>query len=194
VVFSGIGVAWLTVIGPGAGNWVVFGPYLCLGIGIGVCFGVMDGAAVSSVEPGRAGMAAGMYNTMRLGGEAVGIALVGTLLAGITGSNLASRITGFNTPYASHPQSVANLVNQGNMGAAVRSVNPPSARADFQSVLSDSYTGALHVTLWSLAGLCLVIAVILALLDRPAKPQQQSAPSGGLGADVITAAVELPAG
>jgi EmrB/QacA subfamily drug resistance transporter len=190
VVFSGLGVGWLTVIGPGASNWVVLGPYLCLGIGIGVCFGVMDGAAVSSVEPGRAGMAAGMYNTMRLGGEAIGIALVGTLLAGITGANLAGRITGFNTPYASHPQTVANLVNQGNMAGALRSVNPPAARGAFQSVLSDAYTGALHVTLWSLAGLCLVIVLLLAVLDRPAKPAEASA----VALDEDMATEPLPAG
>ncbi|WP_018684474.1 MFS transporter [Actinokineospora enzanensis] len=168
VVLTGIGVAWLTVIHPGASAWAVLGPYLVIGIGIGISFGVLDGAAVSAVDPGRVGMAAGMFNTVRLGGEAIGIAVVGTMLAGITGARLAGRLGGFGTPYADRPQDVANLLNQGDMATAVNSVGRPEARAAFQDLLGGAYTDALHLVLWSLAGLCALAALILLVLDRPA--------------------------
>jgi len=169
VVFSGLGVALLTLIGPGVSNWTVFPGFLSLGIGIGVCFGVMDGAAVSSVPAGRAGMAAGMYNTMRLAGETIGIAIVGSMLTGLTGSALAQRIGSFSTPYAQDPQSVANMVNQGDMATAVHSVSPASAQPQFQAVVGEAYTGALHAAMWFLVVLCAVAAVGLLVLDRPEK-------------------------
>lgn len=171
VVFSGAGVAWLTVIGPGVGNWQVFPGFLLLGIGIGVCFGVMDGAAVSSVPAGRAGMAAGMYNTMRLGGETIGIAIVGTMLTGITGAKLAGQIDGFDTPYAHDPQAVANMVNQGDLTTSARSVSPVAAQEQFRAIVGDAYTSALHAAMWFLVVLCAVAAVGLIVLDRPEKPK-----------------------
>jgi EmrB/QacA subfamily drug resistance transporter len=166
VVLTGAGIAWLTVIHPGAGLLVVLGPYLVIGIGIGVSFGVMDGAAVGAVDPGRAGMAAGMFNTVRLGGETIGIAVVGALLAGLTGSNLTGRMGGFDTPYADRPQDAANLVNQGDLAGVVGSVSRAGSRPAFQDLLAGAYTDALHVTLWALAALCTVSAVILLVLDR----------------------------
>lgn len=167
VALTGVGVAWLTVIHPGASNLLVLGPYVTVGIGIGISFGVLDGAAVSSVDPGRVGMAAGMFNTMRLGGEAIGIAVVGTALAGITGANLADRLGGFDTPYARDPQGVANLVNQGDLATAATTVTPATARGAFEATVSEAYTGALHTALWWLAGLCALAVVILLVLDRP---------------------------
>ena len=175
VVLTGAGVAWLTVIHPGAGNLVVLGPYLTIGIGIGISFGVMDRAAVGSVEPGRAGMAAGMFNTMRLGGEAVGIAVVGTMIAGLTGSKLANSLGDFNTPYAANPQGLANAVNQGDLATPASTVNPESLRTAFVDVVSRAYTDALHIALWSLAAFCAVAAVILLVLDRPDAPASPSA-------------------
>jgi MFS family permease len=165
VVLTGAGVAWLTVLRPGSSPIDVLGPYLTIGVGIGVSFGVMDGAAVGAVEPGRAGMAAGMFNTMRLGGEVIGIAVVGTMLAGLTGANLTNRITSFTTPYATQPQQVADLVNQGNMTTAANTV-APTARGAFEQVVSGAYTDALHTVLWSLAGLSAVAAVALLILNR----------------------------
>ncbi|MBB1154456.1 MFS transporter [Amycolatopsis dendrobii] len=166
VVLTGAGVAWLTVIHPGAGALAVLGPYLVVGIGIGISFGVMDGAAVSAVDPARVGMAAGMFNTVRLGGEATGIAVVGAMLAGVTGAKIAGRTGGFDTRYRA--QELANMVNQGDMATATSSVSP-SARPAFQELLSGAYTNALHIVLWSLAGLCALAALILLVLDRPDK-------------------------
>ncbi|MGH8919883.1 MAG: MFS transporter, partial [Actinomycetes bacterium] len=80
MVLVAVGAAWLTVIHPGAGLSEIAGPLLCIGAGFGVSLAILDGAAVSAVEPARAGMAAGVFNTMRLGGESVSIAVLGSLL------------------------------------------------------------------------------------------------------------------
>jgi MFS family permease len=52
-----------------------------VGAAFGLSLAVLDGTAVSVVEPGRSGMAAGLFNTVRLTSEAVGIAAVGAALS-----------------------------------------------------------------------------------------------------------------
>ncbi len=147
IAISGAGAAWLTVIRPGAGAIAVLGPLTLIGAGIGISFGLLDNLAVSSVEPARAGMAAGMFNTTRIGGETIAIAVVGSLLVSVT----ASRLGGDG--------SVANLLNQGDLaGAVARGVPARTAMA--------AYTGALRTVSWTLAALCAVTAPVVAALMR----------------------------
>ncbi|MEV0092283.1 MFS transporter [Streptomyces sp. NPDC050738] len=157
------GVAWLTVIEPGIGNWASLGPFLVIGIGVGIAFGVQDGAAVSSVEPSRAGMAAGMFNTMRLGGEAVAIAVAGTLLVSFTRLRLGSQLDRFPGPYANHPETLAALLNQGQLQGPAATV-PAGMRDAFTSVASSAYTDGLHSVLWVMAGFCAAVTVLVAVV------------------------------
>ncbi|WP_063785030.1 MFS transporter [Streptomyces sp. TP-A0356] len=185
VALTAAGTAWLVVIAPGASNWLVLGPFLVIGTGVGVSFGVMDGAAVASVEPSRAGMAAGMFNTMRLAGEAIAIAVVGSLLVSLTGSQLTGRLAGDSALRGAAPAGLADQLNQGQLAAALRSV-PQGSKAALTSVAEASYTGALHEVLWILAGFCALAAVLVATVGaRSAKraaeqpPAAADAPVGG---------------
>jgi len=174
VVLTGIGAAWLVVIEPGVSNWVVLGPFAVIGAGVGISFGVMDGAAVSSVESTRAGMAAGMFNTMRLSGEAIAIAVVGSLLASATESKLTGKLSGFSGPYADNPALLAGKLNQGQLSGPASTV-PESSRAAFTTLAEQSYTGALHEVLWILAGFCLVSAVLVATVGGR-RPKEAGVP------------------
>ncbi len=81
LVAQALGAGWLaTGFHPGA--------VALVGAGFGLSLAVLDGTAVSVVEPGRSGMAAGLFNTVRLTGEAVGIAAVGAALATLLNSRL----------------------------------------------------------------------------------------------------------
>jgi hypothetical protein len=51
------------------------------GVGFGLTLAVLDGAAVSSVELTRAGMASGMFNAVRLSGDTAATAIAGSLRA-----------------------------------------------------------------------------------------------------------------
>lgn len=85
------GAVWLATSFNPAGLALVGG-------GFGLSLSVLDGTAVSVVDPGRSGMAAGLFNTVRLTGEAVGIAAVGaalsTLLHGRIGDDAAELLRG----------------------------------------------------------------------------------------------------
>jgi len=161
VGLTAAGTAWLTVLHPGIGNWAALAPYAVIGIGIGTSFGVMDGAAVSSVDPSRAGMAAGMFNTMRLAGEAIGIAVVGSLLVNFTRSHLGHRLDAFTGPYGHGPTALAGALNQGQL-AGPESTVPQGSRAAFHTIATSSYTGGLHDALWVMAAFCAAATVLVA--------------------------------
>ena len=63
-------------------TWLVLLPGLILaGIGLGITSTGLSSAALSAVEPARAGMAAGLVNTLRQVGTATGVAVLGALYA-----------------------------------------------------------------------------------------------------------------
>jgi hypothetical protein len=51
-----------------------------IGVGVSLPWGLMDGLAVSVVPKERAGMATGIFNTTRVAGEGIALAIVTALL------------------------------------------------------------------------------------------------------------------
>ncbi|WP_405444927.1 MFS transporter [Streptomyces achromogenes] len=142
LMFAG-GNAWLTVIGPGGSVAAIAGPLLMTGLGAGVSFGVGDGAAMSLVEPEQAGMATGFLNTMRIGSEAIVIAVYGAVLVSLIDTRVGSR----------------------ELAAKVAAGDLSGGRP---AVLADGFTHALHLALYGTAAVCAIGAVaIFAALAPP---------------------------
>ncbi|MET8646916.1 MFS transporter [Streptomyces sp. NPDC004675] len=139
------GMAWLTVIGPGIGIGALAGPLLVTGVGYGATLAILDGAAISSVELPKAGMATGMYNAFRLTGDTAASAIGGSLLVTITAAQLAGKVA--------HPDTVTEQLNGGIHTTL------PAATAAFSS--------ALHVVLWLGAALALITVPVLLRTMRP---------------------------
>ena len=78
------GLLWLSHCAPGLPATTLLGPLLLIGAGISLPWGLMDGLAVSVVPVERAGMAAGIFNTTRVAGEGIALAIVAALLATFT--------------------------------------------------------------------------------------------------------------
>ncbi|MEU0602417.1 MFS transporter [Streptomyces sp. NPDC006393] len=156
------GAAWLTVLDQHSTTLALAGPLLVIGTGVGISFGLLDGAAVGSVDASRAGMAAGLFNTMRLTGEAVAIAGMGSVLVSITQHNLRHP-----SGWEGSVGELANRVVQGEIASVADKV-PAPRRADFTVFVSDAYTSALHTVLWLLAAVCAVGAPLIMRMLRPA--------------------------
>ncbi|MFF5437820.1 MFS transporter [Streptomyces achromogenes] len=150
LMFAG-GNAWLTVIGPGGSVAVIAGPLLMTGLGAGVSFGVGDGAAMSLVEPEQAGMAAGFLNTMRIGSEAIVIAVYGAVLVSLIDSRVGSR----------------------ELAAKVAAGDLSGGRP---AVLADGFTHALHVALYGTAAVCAIGAVAVFAALTPPRRNATAAP------------------
>ncbi|MFD6183106.1 MFS transporter [Streptomyces goshikiensis] len=84
-----VGDAALTVFGPDVSVAVVALPMIVTGAGMALAAGLVDGQALELVDPAKAGMAAGFLNTLRLGSEAVAVALYGSVFTTLTASRSA---------------------------------------------------------------------------------------------------------
>jgi MFS family permease len=180
MLFVAIGAAWLTVVHPHASISELAGPLLVIGTGFGISLAILDGAAVSSVQPARAGMAAGVFNTMRLAGEAMSIAILGALLTAITQSRLTST---FGSDSAGN---IAAKLLQGDMNGAVSAASG-TTEVDAVRATAAAYTGALHIGLWAIAGLSLLGAITVSLLLRGKQPSAKHQ------ADALFEEVDQPA-
>ncbi|REE99045.1 MFS transporter [Thermomonospora umbrina] len=139
------GNAWLTVLEPGMGAPALLGPLLTVGVGMGVSFGITDAQAMNQVEPARVGMAAGFLNTVRNSGEALVIAVFGTVLVALIQARVGSA-------------DLADRIAAGDLSGADRALN------------ALRYTESWHIALWWVAGICAAAAVVVAvLLSRPGR-------------------------
>ncbi|MDT0305833.1 MFS transporter [Streptomyces sp. DSM 44917] len=140
LLVQGAGAAWLATDFHPVGLALV-------GAGFGLSLAVLDGTAVSVVEPSRSGMAAGLFNTVRLTGEAVGIAAVGAAVSALLHDRIGA-------------DAAADLLTGETAGG-----------------LSGDYTSALSVVLWTVTVLSLAgAAVVWRLLSQP-EPEPEPAPA-----------------
>lgn len=151
LAFLTVGIGWLAlVLEPGAGLATLAGPLGALGVGLGLNFGLVDGAVLNAVEPTATGTAAGFLNTLRLGSEAVVIAAAGAALVSLTQERL---------PSGSDTKAVANSVNAGDRAALLTSA--PDPQADFIGVVAQGITGAWQIVLWACAAVCALLSIAI---------------------------------
>lgn len=161
------GCAWLTIVAPGISTLALAGPLLVVGVGIGLIYGLMDGAAVSTVPPTKVGMASGMFNTIRLASEAVAVAgMVATLVSLVQG-RISDGLGRYSQGTGLDTRGVADSVTSGNVDGPGRQVSN-GLRGEFTDFLRESYTQGFQVVLWCAAGICVVSALVLyrILTDR----------------------------
>ncbi|ORI19695.1 hypothetical protein BJD99_01370 [Rhodococcus sp. 1163] len=169
MVLVGGGTLWLLTLSAGMPLWELAGPLVVIGIGFGISNGILDGAAVSSVRPERAGMAAGMFGTMRITGEVVAIAAMGSLIVSLTSRQLGERIDGLaGTAYAQDPAGLANSMAKGDLTTPAQGLTT-DAQSTFHAFASDIYSSSLHQVFVILAACCLVMVPILWVLLRDDK-------------------------
>jgi MFS family permease len=83
--FCVVGLVILSFLGFDTAYWVIFVALCLLGIGWGLFSGPNQSAIMSSVERKDVGPAGAMLGTMRVGGQALSVALVTLVLAVIVG-------------------------------------------------------------------------------------------------------------
>jgi predicted MFS family arabinose efflux permease len=139
-------------------TWLVLLPGLILaGIGLGVTSTGLASAALSAVEPARAGMAAGMTNALRQVGTATGMAVFGALYASRVTTATLHDLAGLPaSPVTIHR--LAAAVASG-AGARVAAVVPPAARAPVIHAAHAGTAGGLNDVLLAAAAFAALGAV-----------------------------------
>jgi MFS family permease/fumarate reductase subunit D len=152
LLVSAAGLFWLSFIPAGGNVLAMLAPMVMIGAGISLPWGLMDGLAVSVVPSERAGMATGIFSTVRVAGEGVALAIVSAILSALT----ASHLTGEHVR-----EGAQKLVTGDVAGAAAMLPGLP------QAALIQSYGNAFGTLLTLLAGITVVTAlVVFAFLGR----------------------------
>ncbi|MEU6091819.1 MFS transporter [Streptomyces sp. NPDC047085] len=158
-----VGDVALTLFSPDVAVVAVAVPMLVTGAGMGLSAGLVDGQALELVDPAKAGMAAGFLNTLRLGSEAVAVAVYGSALATVLGSRIHDGIG--SHAGASGADRVADQAAGGDLTGAAK-LSGATDRKGFVDFLAHAYDSAFHTVLWGLAAVCLVLCLVIAALLR----------------------------
>ncbi|WP_405493920.1 MFS transporter [Nocardia sp. NBC_00511] len=157
VALYAAGTAWLTVVGVDRSVLSVAGPLVLLGAGFGLGVGLVDGQAIGSVSPARAGMVSGLVSTVRLGSEAVAVAVYASVLATLVTGRVHDLL----------PASLGGqVVDRAATATAAGDLSTVGTAVD-RSLLAQAYNDALHPVLWVLTALSLLFVVLVAVLLRP---------------------------
>ncbi|WP_156414240.1 MFS transporter [Bordetella sp. N] len=145
----------------GAGSTAIV-PMLVIGVGAGLPWGLMDGLSMSVVPKERAGMATGIFSTMRVAGEGVALASVTAVLAALLAARLHADVPGSDMTAVAH---AAVRLATGDLAQAL-ALLPGIAPASLRTLYADAFGQLLA----GLAGVTLACAVgVLAFLaKRPA--------------------------
>jgi len=163
-LLAAAGLEWLALAGIGGPKIDVILPMLLIGIGAGLPWGLMDGLAISVVPKARAGMAAGIFNTARVAGEGVALAIVSAVLAALSQSRLLKLFENGGTQDA--VASAAQRLASGDLAHAAAAL--PQLPV---AVLADTYGSAFSIMLHALT--CITVVSGLASFGMLAKASDQ---------------------
>jgi EmrB/QacA subfamily drug resistance transporter len=141
-----------------ASTWLVLLPGLILaGAGLGITSTGLASAALSAVEPARAGMATGLVNTLRQVGTATGVAVLGALYASRVTTATQHALAGLPTP----PDTVRRLAAAVGSAAGIRvaALVPPAARGAVTHAARAGTASGLNTVLLTAAGFAVLGAI-----------------------------------
>ena len=136
-----LGLAQLTPTSSYNAMWPFF---ILLGAGISLTLPALSGAAMSAVDPTKSGIASGVLNSARQIGGAVGIAVMGSVVAKLAADE-----------FGDAPKELQQLV----VGGQTRLVGQ-LAGADAQARAADAFVAGMHGAMWAGAALTLLAAAV----------------------------------
>ncbi len=137
-------------------GYTTVGPMLLIGLGASMPWGLMDGLSISVVPKERAGMATGIFNTTRVAGEGVALAIATAILAAFLQWSLTTSLQKVEGGSAAPVRNVAERIATGNLEQAAK-LFPEVDR----SFLAQSYADAFHALTMILITITVVSAVII---------------------------------
>jgi hypothetical protein len=128
LMLVGLALLWMHGI-TAADEWTtLLGGFVLAGVGVGMLNPVIADVAVSVVPSDQSGMAAGINDTFRQVGVAVGIAAWGAIFIGRGSSEIETLATGTPAVEGDRPRQLVEAVSSGNLDAVTTSL--PGGVAD----------------------------------------------------------------
>jgi EmrB/QacA subfamily drug resistance transporter len=166
VGLAGVGLGLLLMGGIDAGSeWTtLLGGFLIAGAATGLINPVIADVAVSVVPKEQSGMAAGINDTFRQVGVAVGIAVWGAIFVGRGADKVEELAAGTPAATGERPRQLVEAASSGNLDQALASV-PPGARQAASNAAREGFLTGLNDVLMlgalvSLAGAALALWLV----------------------------------
>lgn len=160
LIVAGTGVLLLALVPVGSPGMAFILPLVLIGAGAALPWGLMDDLAISVVPTERAGMATGIFGTMRVAGETVAIALVGALMTVFVSNG-----------FGGMPAGAANAIAGGDLDAAA-ALAPSIARM----AAADAYGDAFRATMLVCAAITFAAALVTLVTLRARRPKPAAEP------------------
>jgi EmrB/QacA subfamily drug resistance transporter len=180
---AGVGLLLMSGIGAGDEWTTLLGGFLVLGAGTGLLNPVIADVAVSVVPKEKSGMAAGINDTFRQVGVAVGIAVWGAIFVGRGADKVAEVAAGTPAAAGDRPRELVEAASSGNLDQALAGV-PPQSHDLVVNAANQGFLAGLNDVLLMGAVLSFAGAVLALWLVRegeierePAEPQPERAPA-----------------
>jgi EmrB/QacA subfamily drug resistance transporter len=158
---TGIGLLLMGGLDP-ADEWTaLLGGFLLGGAGVGIINPVIADVAVSVVPKEQSGMAAGINDTFRQVGIAVGIAAWGAIFLGRGAAKVEELAAGTPAATGERPRQLVEAVSSGNLDEALASV-PPGARDQVETAANAGFLAGLN-DIVMLGGILSIAGAVVAL-------------------------------
>jgi EmrB/QacA subfamily drug resistance transporter len=158
---TGVGLLLMGGIDP-ADEWTaMLGGFLVAGAGTGLLNPVIADVALSVVPKEQSGMAAGINDTFRQVGIAVGIAAWGAIFLSRGASKVEELAAGTPAATGERPRQLIEAASSGNLDTAVAAV-PPGARGTVTNAASEGFLAGFNEILL-LGGIFSLAAALVAL-------------------------------
>jgi EmrB/QacA subfamily drug resistance transporter len=143
LAIAGVGLLLMSGVSAGDEWTTLFGGFLVAGAGVGLLNPVIGDVALSVVPKERSGMAAGINDTFRQVGVAVGIAVWGAIFVGRGADKVAELTAGTSTATGDRPRHLVEAASSGNLDQALRAV-PPQARETVANAAHQGFLAGLN--------------------------------------------------
>ncbi len=187
---AGVGAGLLLMSGVTADSgWTALLPgFIVAGVGVGLLNPVIADVAVSVVPKERSGMAAGINDTFRQVGIAVGVAAWGAIFLGRGADKISSVAGGTPASAGDHPRQLLEAASDGRLRSALTAV-PHAARGLVEHATRQGFLSGLNAILMIGALVALIGAAVALWLVREQQIERERpevvAPAGEL--DVVAA-------
>jgi EmrB/QacA subfamily drug resistance transporter len=162
---SGVGLLLMSGVNAGSEWTTLLGGFLVLGAGVGFLNPVIADVALSVVPKERSGMAAGINDTFRQVGVAVGVAIWGAIFIGRGAAKVSELTAGTPTATGDHPRQLIEAASSGSLHQALAAV-PPQAQPAVSHAAGEGFLTGLNDVLTLGGMLCLVGAALALWLVR----------------------------
>jgi EmrB/QacA subfamily drug resistance transporter len=161
LALSGLGLLLMSGVNAGSEWTTLLGGFLVLGGGVGLLNPVIGDVALSVVPKERSGMAAGINDTFRQVGVAVGVAVWGAVFVGQGAAKVSDLTAGTAAASGDQPRQLVEAASSGSLNQALAAV-PQQAQPAVEHAAREGFLAGFNDVL-TLGGLLCLVGAALAL-------------------------------